>query len=151
MGPCAVLEDPDTSRTYTIDAFNRAAFLYAVLERMGTGADGWVPCEGVARAVWGRKATANNVNTLVYRIRRELKAAGFEPDFLEVKRGHVRLVAPHTPYEPEHASELEQLNSALADYRAAEGEEGRAEARSRLQLAMERVALVPDLYLEPRP
>ncbi|MCA9568234.1 MAG: hypothetical protein KC656_10340, partial [Myxococcales bacterium] len=73
MGPCAVLEDPDTSRTYKIDAFNRAAFLYAVLERMGTASEGWVPCEGVARSVWGRKATANNVNTLVYRIRRELE------------------------------------------------------------------------------
>ncbi len=151
MGPSAVLEDPETGRSYTIDAFNRAAFLYAVLERMGSTSEGWVPCEGVARAVWGRKATANNVNTLVYRIRRELKAAGFDADFLEVKRGHVRLVAPQTPYEPEHASEIEQLNAALAEYRAAETEEERAEARARMQLAMERVALVPGLFLDPRP
>jgi hypothetical protein len=150
MGPCAVLEDPDSNRSYTIDAFNRAAFLYAVLEKTGSAPEGWVPCEGVARAVWGRKATANNVNTLVYRIRRELKAAGFVPDFLEVKRGHVRLVAPHTPYEPEHANELEQLNTALAEYRSAE-EDTKAEARKRLALAVERVALVPGLFLEPRP
>lgn len=151
MGPVAILEDPETNRSYTIDAFNRAAFLYSVLEETGAISDeGWVSCEGVARTVWGRKATANNVNTLVYRIRRELKAAGFEPGFLEVKRGHVRLVAPSTPFQPDHASEIEQLNAALADYRSTTDDAERAGARGRMQLALERVALVPGLFLDPR-
>ena len=46
---------------------------------------------------------------------------------------------------------LDQLYAALADYRAAEGEEARQEARARMQLALERVALVPGLLLEARP
>ena len=149
MGPCAVLEDPEAGTSYTIDAFNRAAFLYAVLERMGDSSEGWVPCESVARSVWGRKATANNVNTLVYRIRRELKAAGFSPQFLEVKRGHVRLIAPNSEMEPEHSSEVDQLNTALSELRDATPEQ-RDEAHARLHLAIERVGLVPDLFLDAR-
>ncbi|MEZ4317542.1 MAG: hypothetical protein R3F61_08555 [Myxococcota bacterium] len=150
MGPSCVLEDPGEGTLYRIDAFNRAAFVYAVLERMHTTNDGWVPCDVVARAVWGRRASANNVNTLVYRIRRELKAAGFNPDFLEVKRGHVRLCGPEMQSEPDHTDEITLLNSALSDFRDAETDDEKAAARERMQVALERMAIVPGLFVEPR-
>lgn len=150
MGPSCMLEDPQGGGVYRIDAFNRAAFLYAVLERMHGDNEGWVPCEVVARAVWGRKATANNVNTLVYRIRRELKAAGFDPEFLEVKRGHVRLLAPEMSLEPEHSDEIQQVNAALDDFRDAATPDEKATAREKMVMALERMALVPGLYVEPK-
>ncbi len=150
MGPSCLLEDPQEGLEYRIDAFNRAAFLYAVLERMPSTNDGWVPCDVVARAVWGRRATANNVNTLVYRIRRELKAAGFSADFLEVKRGHVRLLAPEMSLEPAHTDEIGSVNAALTAFREAQTDEEKAAARERMMVAMERLAIVPGLFVEPR-
>lgn len=150
LGPTAVLHDVETGEEYAIKAFNRAAFLYAVLERTGAEENGWVACDAVARAVWGRKASANNVNTLVYRIRRELKAAGFSADFLEVKRGHVRLSVPKSTASSKHPSEVEIFNDALSALRDADSTEARKAARDRLTLAVERIALVPDLYLDPR-
>lgn len=149
MGPTAVLQDVDGGDEYSIKAFNRAAFLYAVLERTSPQDDGWVACDQVARAVWGRKASANNVNTLVYRIRRELKSAGFSADFLEVKRGHVRLVAPEAP-PTDQPNEVEVFNDALAALRDATGEDERRQARERLLLAVDRIALVPDLYVDAK-
>ncbi len=150
MGPSCMLEDPTTGESYQIDAFNRAAFIYSVLERMPSTPEGWVPCEAVARAVWGRRATANNVNTLVYRIRRELKAAGFSADFLEVKRGHVRLVAPELNLEPDHTDEVTVLNAAISDFRAAQSDDEKSAARERMQIALERMAIVPGLYVEAK-
>lgn len=149
MGPTAVLQDIDGGAEYSIRAFNRAAFLYAVLERTGSDDEGWVACEVVARAVWGRKASANNVNTLVYRIRRELKAAGFSADFLEVKRGHVRLIAPEAP-PTDVPNEVEAFNDALAAFRDAESDSERRQAREKLALAVDRIALVPDLFVDAR-
>lgn len=149
MGPTALLQDVEGGAEYSIKAFNRAAFLYAVLERTGSDDDGWVACDAVARAVWGRKASANNVNTLVYRIRRELKAAGFSADFLEVKRGHVRLVAPEAP-PTDTPNEVEAFNDALAAVRDAENESDRRAARERLSLAVDRIALIPDLFVDAR-
>lgn len=148
MGPTAVLQDVEGGEEYSIRAFNRAAFLYAVLERTGPD-EGWVACDAVARAVWGRKASANNVNTLVYRIRRELKAAGFSADFLEVKRGHVRLVPPEAP-PTDQPNEVEVFNDALASLRDAETEADRRAARERLSLAVDRIALIPDLFVDAR-
>jgi hypothetical protein len=150
MGPSCTLEDPSTGEMVQIDAFNRAAFLYSVLERMPSTPEGWVPCETVARAVWGRRATANNVNTLVYRIRRELKAAGFSADFLEVKRGHVRLLAPELNLEPDHTDEVTVLNAAIADFRDARSEDEKNAARDRMHTALERMAIVPGLYVEAK-
>ena len=147
-GPTADLIDSETGKEYRIDAFNRAAFLYAILERTRPDNDGWVSCDVVARAVWGRKASSNNVNTLVYRIRRELKAAGFSADFLEVRRGQIRFRSPDTEAEPLHLSEVELLNTSLAAYREANTLEDRERERKRLMLAIDRVALVPDLYLD---
>ncbi len=150
MGPSALLEDPQSGEQYRIDAFNRAAFLYAVMERIQFDNDGWVPCDVVARAVWGRKATANNVNTLVYRIRREHKAAGFATEFLKVKRGLVRLVGPEMALEPDHTDEVHQLNSAIAEFRDAQTEDEKTAAREKMDMAVERIAIVPDLWIEPR-
>ena len=150
MGPTAVLQDIDTGGEYSIKAFNRAAFLYAVLERTGMEEEGWVACDHVAKAVWGRKASSNNVNTLVYRIRRELKAVGFSADFLEVKRGHVRLAVPEATGTSTHQSEVETFNDAVSAVRDAEGEAERKVARERLALAVDRIVLVPDLYVDAR-
>jgi len=150
MGPSCLLEDPQEGTEYRIDAFNRAAFLYAVLERVQSSGEGWVPCEAVARSVWGRRASANNVNTLVYRIRRELKAAGFSADFLEVKRGHVRLLAPEMSLEPNKTDEVTMLNVALTDFREATTEHDKTIAREKMLMALERMAIVPGLFVEPR-
>lgn len=149
-GPSCVIEDPERGVEYRIDAFNRAAFLYAVLERIGSGNDGWVPCDQVAKAVWGKRASTNNVNTLVYRIRRELAAVGLESSFLEVKKGHVRLAAPLAGVRNDHALDVERLNTALTQCRAAVTEEELNRARRSLELAVQRVVLAEGLLLDPR-
>lgn len=150
MGPSCVLQDPDSGQEHRIDAFNRAAFLYAVMERTGPDNDGWVPCDAVARAVWGRRGSTNNVNTLVYRIRRELDAKGLRSAFLEVRKGHVRLAPPSAEPRVDHALDVERLNAGIAQYRAATTPQDREAARRRITTALERVLLADGLFLEPR-
>ncbi len=101
-GPTARLRDPDSGRAHTITGETRATLLYVLAraraEALDAGARddlaGWMDDEDVLVAVWGRSAlrqAASAYSVLLHRIRRELDAAGFDPTFVEKRRGATRV------------------------------------------------------------
>lgn len=83
---------------------NRAVLLFLLAKRRhddqeaGKEADlvGWMSDEEVALGVWGKGRTTqdtNGLNVLVYRIRREVRAEGIDPWFLEKRQSRLRVVA----------------------------------------------------------
>ncbi|MFZ5476252.1 MAG: FHA domain-containing protein [Myxococcota bacterium] len=101
-GPSATLRDPREGTAHTVTAETRATLLFVLARRrredlvagIREDAAGWMDDEDVLVAVWGRGAerqAASGWSVLLHRLRRELEAAGFEPSFLEKRRGAVRL------------------------------------------------------------
>ncbi|MEZ4319859.1 MAG: FHA domain-containing protein [Myxococcota bacterium] len=100
QGPVATLGDPGTGRRYDITAENRAVLLFVLVRQLqldrsrGLPAthEGWVTDVDLATALWGRSGSHRNLNVLVSRVRSEIRTAGFNPWFIEKRRGHSRLV-----------------------------------------------------------
>jgi len=59
------------------------------------GEAGWCSNEEVLTGVWGRGKTANHLNVLVHRLRAALEQHGFDPYFIEKRRGGIRLRCRH--------------------------------------------------------
>lgn len=100
-GPEAHLEDPRAQVGHTVDAENRAILLYLLARKVSEdlaakvpAADaGWVSDEEVSVGIWGRggPGDANSLHVLVYRLRKEVKKAGFDPWFIEKRRRALRV------------------------------------------------------------
>ncbi|MFZ5482149.1 MAG: FHA domain-containing protein [Myxococcota bacterium] len=100
-GPEATVRDARSGATHTVIADNRALLLYLlgrkVRDDLAAGLPaseaGWCQDEEVAVGIWGRAQGTSQVqhlNVLVWRVRKELEAAGFDAWFIEKKRRHVR-------------------------------------------------------------
>lgn len=95
----ATLEDEHTGKRITLTGETRAVLLYLLarqwrqdLER-GLGAEvaGWCDDHDVSVGIWGKgDVQPNKLNVLVCRVRKELREAGFDPWFVEKRRGAVR-------------------------------------------------------------
>lgn len=98
-GAEATLTDPANGRSYVIDAENRAVLLYVLARRAvearaaGRESDTWCADDDVTRDIWGKRGVtdANSLHVLVHRLRKEIKAAGFDPWFIEKRRKAIRL------------------------------------------------------------
>lgn len=101
-GPVATLNDPGSGAQHVFIAENRSTLLYVLARKrandLAAGAPGasagWMDDEEVVVAVWGRGAmlqATSNYSVLLHRIRREVESAGFDPGFLEKRRGASRL------------------------------------------------------------
>jgi hypothetical protein len=97
-GPEAVLRD-GTEREHRVLADNRAILLYLLArqwhdDRTGgvkLGERGWISDHDVLTGIWGRDAKdENKLHVLVYRLRNEVKNAGFDPWFIEKRRRYIR-------------------------------------------------------------
>jgi pSer/pThr/pTyr-binding forkhead associated (FHA) protein len=101
VGPEALIEDLRHGTQYKVEAENRAILLYLLArkasEDQGEGVAledaGWATDDEISVGVWGRggPADANNLHVLVYRLRKELKRAGFDPWFIEKRRRALRV------------------------------------------------------------
>lgn len=100
-GPEAALHDPRLDRSYVVQADNRAVLLYVLarqrLDDLQSGLDpdeaGWCADEDVVVGIWGKQRTtdANGLHVLVYRVRKEIGSAGFDPWFIEKRRRAIRV------------------------------------------------------------
>ncbi len=100
VGPEATLLRTDKDRRFKVDAENRAVLLYllarkAIEDRSGGMGDddaGWCTDDEISTGIWGRNApAANSLHVLVYRMRKQIKKAGFDPWFIEKKRRAIRV------------------------------------------------------------
>jgi hypothetical protein len=98
-GPQAVLVDGATERSVLLTG-NRGVLLYLLARRLakdrGAGAsrgeEGWVSTDDAVTGVWGKgQKSANHLNVLVHRLRAQLAEEGFDPWFVEKRRGAIRL------------------------------------------------------------
>jgi hypothetical protein len=100
-GPEATLLDLNLGLRYIVSAENRAVLLYLLATQvakdraagMGTSECGWIQDQTVATGIWGRGSKGkdtNSLHVLVYRLRRELKGAGFDPWFIEKRKRYIR-------------------------------------------------------------
>lgn len=98
-GPEARLIDPTTEVQHRVTADNRAILLYLLARQWTEDADsgvkladrGWIPDGEVLVGIWGRDAKdENKLHVLVYRLRNEVKNAGFDPWFIEKRRRYIR-------------------------------------------------------------
>jgi hypothetical protein len=98
-GPQAVLVDASTSRSVVLTG-NRGVLLYVLARKLAKdrsagssrGEEGWCATEDVLTGVWGRgQKSANHLNVLVHRLRGQLAEEGFDPWFVEKRRGAIRL------------------------------------------------------------
>lgn len=101
-GPEARFHDPRSGNTLALVADNPALMVYVLARQhladrtAGTPpADrGWVADAELALGIWGRAEAirqASNLNVLIWRVRRELQAAGFDGWCLEKRKKHTRL------------------------------------------------------------
>lgn len=102
LGVSARLLDPSTGNEHEVKSENRTALLFALGKRLKADLDagvtpseaGWTHDEDLLIAVWGRAGFRNAASTysvLIHRLRKEVEEAGFDPWFIEKKRGAVRL------------------------------------------------------------
>ncbi|MBW2255106.1 MAG: FHA domain-containing protein [Deltaproteobacteria bacterium] len=98
-GPEATLRDQRADRVHRVLAANRAILLYLLARKWASdnesglkGSDlGWVADSEVLTGIWGRGARdENKLHVLVYRLRSEVKGAGFDPWFVEKRRRYIR-------------------------------------------------------------
>lgn len=99
-GPRAWITSPASGIQHAVVAENRATLLWILArrwleEKEAGGAEesvGWVSEPDVLTSVWGRAegGTSTNLRVLVCRIRKDLRAAGLDPWFLEHRAGHLR-------------------------------------------------------------
>jgi hypothetical protein len=101
-GPVAEMTDPRGGLAHTLDATNRAILLYVLAkrwtedhaEKVPESQRGWCPDDDLIVGVWGKAALADGsgkLKALLHRVRAELRDAGFDPWFLEKKRGYTRV------------------------------------------------------------
>jgi hypothetical protein len=94
-GAQATLEGPE-GRTLQIDGGNRAILLWLLGRRLLDDAErpreerGWCTDDEVQSGLWGRQGDDNKLHVLLYRLRTDLKRAGFDPWFIEKRHRHVR-------------------------------------------------------------
>jgi len=100
VGPEATLTQADRGRRLKIEAENRAVLLYLLARKVASDREagisddeqGWCSDEEVSTGIWGRNPpAANSLHVLVYRLRKQIKAAGFDPWFIEKRRRSVRI------------------------------------------------------------
>lgn len=98
-GPQVALSDPTTQRNLLLTG-NRGVLLFVLARQLardreaglGVAEQGWCTTEDVLVAVWGRgHKDANHLNVLVHRVRGQLGDEGFDPWFVEKRRGGIRL------------------------------------------------------------
>lgn len=98
-GPEAIVRDVNSGHTYRVEAENRAILLYLLArqvnqdreEGLAASAVGWCTDDDIRVGVWGRGTGEDNkLHVLVYRLRNELKKAGFDPWFIEKRRKYIR-------------------------------------------------------------
>lgn len=105
-GLFARLLDPAAGGSHDLQAENRIALLVALGRQLaadqarGLAASdaGWLHDEDALIAVWGRAGFRNAASTfsvLLHRTRKEIEQAGFDPWFVEKRRGAVRLRLRH--------------------------------------------------------
>lgn len=98
-GPRAILEEVRTQKRHEVDAGTRAVLLFLLARRRHQDAvegvpethRGWCADGELASGIWGRAAENKNLNVLVTRLRAEVREAGFDPWFVEKRRGHTRV------------------------------------------------------------
>ncbi len=97
-GPWAGVTDPETGQHHEVSAENRCVLLYLlgrqIMADRAAGVDraqaGWCSEDDLRIGVWGREGVNRNLNVLLCRVRKELRAAGFDPWFIEKQRRRVR-------------------------------------------------------------
>lgn len=98
----ARLHDPASGAEHQVTAENRVALLITLGKRLAMDLEsgkpanesGWTHDEDVLIAVWGRAGFRNAASTysvLLHRLRKEVENAGFDPWFIEKRRGAIRL------------------------------------------------------------
>lgn len=96
-GPQAVLHDGPRELLLT---GNRGVLLFVLARQLVRDRDaaaspseeGWMNTDDVTVAVWGRGTKGpNHLNVLVHRLREHLQEEGFDPWFVEKRRGAIRL------------------------------------------------------------
>jgi len=101
-GPEAEVTDPVRGLDHTVDATNRAILLYVLARQWAEDSGqevpraqrGWCIDDDLIIGVWGKAALADGggkLKALLHRLRVELKEAGFDPWFIEKKRGYTRI------------------------------------------------------------
>jgi hypothetical protein len=101
-GPEARVSDARRQLQHTVDATNRAILLYVLAKQWAADqatetprpVRGWCSDDDVIIGVWGKAALADGagkLKALLHRVRVELKQAGFDPWFIEKKRGYTRI------------------------------------------------------------
>ncbi len=97
-GPQAVIKDAAAQRQVLITG-NRGVLLFVLARQLRTDRDaglerseeGWCTTADALVGIWGRgKKGSNHLNVLVHRLRNQLSAAGFDPWFVEKRRGGIR-------------------------------------------------------------
>ena len=98
-GPQVVVDDPVTGAQCLVMG-NRGVLLYVLARKLEAdrGAcaerseEGWCTTDEVVTGIWGRgRKTANHLNVLVHRLRGQLEEKGFDPWFVEKRRGGIRI------------------------------------------------------------
>jgi hypothetical protein len=96
-GPQAVLHEGPRELLLT---GNRGVLLYVLARQLAKdreaasspSEEGWLNTDDVTIAVWGRGTKGpNHLNVLVHRLREHLQEEGFDPWFVEKRRGAIRL------------------------------------------------------------
>jgi hypothetical protein len=104
LGPEATFRDPRSGAIHRFVATNPALLVYLLARRtMADAASGvaeadrgWLADDELGVGIWGRSEAARQVshlNVLVWRVRKELQAAGFDAWCLEKRRRYLRLRA----------------------------------------------------------
>lgn len=100
-GPEARVVDLGSGSSCMVEAGNRAVLLYILARQVqqdradGKPQDqiGWCSDHDVSVGIWGAAQSSmdgNSLHVLIYRVRRELSDAGFDPWFIEKKRRYLR-------------------------------------------------------------
>jgi hypothetical protein len=98
-GPQSVLVDASAARELLLTG-NRGVLLYVLARKLvrdreggaSSAEEGWCTTDDAMIAVWGRGAKGpNHLNVLVHRLREHLQEEGFDPWFVEKRRGAIRL------------------------------------------------------------
>ncbi|MCB9680257.1 MAG: FHA domain-containing protein [Alphaproteobacteria bacterium] len=101
-GPRAVVEDAQEGRRHELVGTNRAILLYLLARKWTADASqeevdfdevGWCADDDLAMGLWGREGVGRPIKVLVCRLRAELREAGFDPWFVEKRRGALRIRA----------------------------------------------------------
>ena len=101
-GPVCEVLDPNANHVHTIDATNRAVLMYVLAKKWTEDRDakidrsqrGWCSDDDLILGVWGKAALvdgAGKLKALLHRLRSELRDGGFDPWFIEKKRGCTRI------------------------------------------------------------